>query len=162
MDIDIAEPRVAKSRRNTSGAGSRWPICSPADEASGSCLGLTFFDCRNFIPSNGILERDAPQLHRLIGDLREVPVRSGVPPTRAALDGGVAAILAECDDALARATCHVCVAHGRIHRIPAPSPADKEKLDCANECQPGSRLNCKVPVDLSSQRITVAIPETQY
>lgn len=98
----------------------------------------------------------------LAGQSTEVTARPGDTLMRTAIDSGIAGIIAECGGSLACATCHVYVGPEWIERVPAPSPAEDEMLDCVSERRPGSRLSCQIVLEPSYAGMTVTIPETQY
>lgn len=62
----------------------------------------------------------------------------------------------------AEATCHVYVSPEWIDRMPKPSPAEDEMLDCVSERRPGSRLSCQIVLEPTHEGMTVTVPETQY
>jgi len=71
-------------------------------------------------------------------------------------DGGLP-IKAECGGACACATCHVYVEDGWYDKLMPPSPEELDMLDMALAVQPNSRLSCQIPVNSTTDGITITL-----
>jgi 2Fe-2S ferredoxin len=100
--------------------------------------------------------------HDVDGRRVEVSVAAGNSAMEAALDNGVAGILADCGGACACATCHAYIAEEWLARLPPMEEMEDAMLDTANERQPSSRLLCQIELtqDLDGLEIFVARNES--
>ncbi len=96
--------------------------------------------------------------HDVDGQRVEVDVAAGNTVMEAALDNGVAGILAECGGACACATCHAYIADAWMPRLKPIEDMEDAMLDAANERRPSSRLLCQIDVtpDLDGLEVFVA------
>ena len=82
---------------------------------------------------------------------------------RAAVDGGIDGIKADCGGVMSCATCHVYIDLAWIARLPAPSSDEDAMLEMtAAQRMPTSRLSCQIALDANLDGLTVVLPETQY
>lgn len=96
------------------------------------------------------------------GDGLTVSSEGGQSVMRAAIDNGVAGILAECGGSLACATCHVYVDGQWLSELADPSAAEDELLDCVSERRMESRLSCQIILGPGLDGIVVYMPESQH
>lgn len=84
--------------------------------------------------------------HDSEGQRREVDVASGFTLMEAAVDNGVAGIVAECGGACACATCHAYIGAEWLARLPPPDEMEDAMLDSAADRRFNSRLTCQIEV----------------
>lgn len=72
----------------------------------------------------------------------DVPI--GHTLMEAAIDNGVAGIVAECGGACACATCHAYVAEDWLDKLPAISDMEDQMLDSVLDRRANSRLSCQI------------------
>ncbi len=92
----------------------------------------------------------------------DLEIPSGQTVMRAAMDGGVEGIEAQCGGNCACATCHCYVATEWLDRLDAPS--DDERFMLANvaaERRPNSRLSCQIVLEPALDGLCVQFPERQ-
>ena len=82
--------------------------------------------------------------HEATGRRIEAHAPAGHTLMEAALDSGVAGILAECGGACACATCHAFVAEQWLHRLPPADDVEDAMLDTAADRRQASRLLCQI------------------
>jgi ferredoxin, 2Fe-2S len=93
------------------------------------------------------------------GDRRVVEVPVGVSVMKAAVNNGVAGIVAECGGSCMCATCHVYITAATL---PPISADEDEMLDvAAAERRPTSRLSCQLVLTDEVDELVVDVPETQ-
>lgn len=92
------------------------------------------------------------------GNRSEVTVPSGHTVMEAAMDSGIAGILAECGGACACATCHAYIGEAWLSRLKPMEDMEDAMLDTAVDRQPNSRLTCQIEVtsDLDGLEVVVA------
>jgi 2Fe-2S ferredoxin len=106
-----------------------------------------------------------PTIHLIHPDSHRTTLQAptGTTLMRAAVDGGVDGIVADCGGTLTCATCHVHIAPDWLPRLPAPSADEDAMLDMtATPRQPDSRLSCQVVIDDGLDGLEVVLPASQY
>jgi 2Fe-2S ferredoxin len=100
--------------------------------------------------------------HDVEGQRIEANVSAGNTVMEAALDNGVAGILAECGGACACATCHAYVAEAWLPRLRPLEDMEDAMLDTAVERRPTSRLMCQIELtpELDGLEVFVARNES--
>ncbi len=100
--------------------------------------------------------------HDVDGQRIEADVALGNTVMEAALDNGVAGILAECGGACACATCHAYVADAWLPRLPTIEEMEDAMLDTAADRRPASRLMCQIELtpELDGLEVFVARNES--
>ena len=91
------------------------------------------------------------------GETRIIDVENGATVMEAAIRNAVPGIEAECGGACACATCHVYVEDGWYAKLRPPSPEEMDMLDMALAVEPNSRLSCQIPINASTDGITVTL-----
>jgi 2Fe-2S ferredoxin len=96
--------------------------------------------------------------HDTNGRRVEVQAPAGHTAMEAAVDNGVAGVLAECGGACACATCHGYVADNWLARLKPVEEMEDAMLDAAAGRRTNSRLLCQIELDagLDGLEITVA------
>lgn len=96
--------------------------------------------------------------HDTDGQQITVEVPPGNTAMEAALDNGVAGILAECGGACACATCHAYIADAWLPRLKPMEDMEDAMLDTASDRRPSSRLLCQIEItpELDGLEIVVA------
>ena len=74
---------------------------------------------------------------------------------------GVPGIEAICGGAMACGTCHVYVDGVWLARLPPPSAAELEIVDCGVDPRPGSRLACQIALTDELDGLAVTVPAAQ-
>jgi 2Fe-2S ferredoxin len=99
--------------------------------------------------------------HDITGERIEADVPAGITAMEAALDNGVAGILAECGGACACATCHAYVADAWLSRLAPLEEMEDAMLDTADGRRTSSRLLCQIELtpELDGLEIFVAPSE---
>ena len=92
----------------------------------------------------------------------EIEAENGISVMQAAVNNGVAAIVAECGGACSCATCHVHVEKEWFDKIPAAEDMEKEMLDFVMNPQETSRLSCQIKISDELDGLVVHTPESQY
>jgi len=95
------------------------------------------------------------------GQEQAVKVQAGETLMDAALDNGVAGIIAQCGGGATCCTCHCWVQQPWLQQLPAPHQDEQDMLEYAWGQAVGSRLACQVVVTRQLQGITVRIPAQQ-
>ena len=100
--------------------------------------------------------------HDVDGRRIEADVPIGNTVMEAALDNGVAGILAECGGACACATCHAYVTDAWLPRLPVMEEMEDAMLDTAADRRPTSRLMCQIELtsELDGLEVLVARNES--
>lgn len=97
------------------------------------------------------------------GKRHTVRARAGRSLMRAATDGGVDAIAADCGGCLTCATCHVIVDPAWAARLPPPEGDELAMLELtASPREPTSRLSCQITLEPALDGLEVRLPATQY
>jgi ferredoxin, 2Fe-2S len=82
---------------------------------------------------------------------------------RAAVDGGIDGIAADCGGTMSCATCHVMFDAAQFARVGPPRGDEAAMLEMtAHPRGPGSRLSCQVTLDAALHGLVVRLPPTQY
>jgi len=84
--------------------------------------------------------------HDVNGGRHEVVVECGVTAMEAAVDNGIAGIVAACGGACACATCHAYIAEEWLDRLAPMDDMEDAMLDSALDRRPNSRLTCQIEV----------------
>lgn len=95
------------------------------------------------------------------GDEQEVHVSAGTSVMQAAMDNGVAGILADCGGACSCATCHCYVDDAWVEKTGKPDEVEEQMLDFVMEVKPTSRLSCQIAVEDELDGLVVHLPESQ-
>jgi 2Fe-2S ferredoxin len=66
-------------------------------------------------------------------------------------------IIGECEGSVACATCHVWVDAHWYDRLPPPTDAEAEMLDCAFHTRPTSRLCCQIVASTAIDGLRVVV-----
>lgn len=104
-------------------------------------------------------------VHLIAADGRRHDVRARVGRSlmRAAVDGGIDGIAADCGGCLTCATCHVIVDAAWATKLPPPSADEAAMLEMtAAPRQPTSRLSCQITLAPELDGLVVQLPATQY
>jgi 2Fe-2S ferredoxin len=89
--------------------------------------------------------------------------RVGHSLMRAAADGGIDGIAADCGGCLSCATCHVIVDSAWAVKLPLPAADEEAMLEMtAAPRQPSSRLSCQIELTPALDGLVVQLPATQY
>lgn len=96
------------------------------------------------------------------GDAHTVAVPVGDTVMRAAIDGNIAEIKADCGGALTCATCHVHVAPEWRDRVGPPGEEEALMLELAVDPDDASRLCCQVMMTPELDGLVVNLPASQY
>lgn len=62
-----------------------------------------------------------------------------------------------CGGCCSCATCHVYIDSAFVDRIPAPTTAELELLECSDHQQPNSRLSCQVILNGELEGLSVVV-----
>ncbi len=95
------------------------------------------------------------------GTVRTVTAPTGVSVMEAAIDNGVAGIVAECGGACSCATCHVYVDPAWSARLRPADDQEAGMLECALDRRENSRLSCQIALTEELDGLVVHIPEAQ-
>lgn len=79
----------------------------------------------------------------------------------AAKTRAVPGIEAICGGAMACGTCHVYVGDDWLPRLPPPSDAEVEIVECGVDPRPGSRLACQIALTADLDGLCVTVPMAQ-
>lgn len=96
------------------------------------------------------------------GRLTEVQTDSGASLMRAAVDGGVEGIVAECGGTCSCATCHCFVGEAWLGKLDEMSPSENRLLEGVLDRRPNSRLSCQIKLRADLDGLQVTLPESQY
>ena len=91
-----------------------------------------------------------------------VDVPDGESVMRAAIDGNITEIKADCGGSLTCATCHVHVAPEWRARVGPPSEEESLMLELAVDPADDSRLCCQIAMRGELDGLIVNLPESQY
>ena len=92
----------------------------------------------------------------------EIEAENGLSVMQAAVNNGLASIVAECGGACSCATCHVHVEKEWVDKIPPAQDMEKEMLEFVMNPQETSRLSCQIKIDDGLDGLVVHTPESQY
>ncbi len=92
----------------------------------------------------------------------EIEAETGLSLMQAAVNHGIAGIVAECGGACSCATCHVHVETAWFDKLPAAQDMEKEMLEFVMNPKETSRLSCQIKIDDSLDGLVVHTPESQY
>jgi 2Fe-2S ferredoxin len=95
------------------------------------------------------------------GVRREIEARAGTTLMEAAVDNGVAGIVAECGGACSCATCHVYVDPAWAEKLPQPDRQEDGMLVCVLDRRPESRLSCQIVLREELDGIVVRVADEQ-
>jgi 2Fe-2S ferredoxin len=96
------------------------------------------------------------------GVRRTLDVPAGTRAVDAALDHGVAGIVAQCGGACTCGTCHCHVVPAWRARVGAAEGDEAELLSYLPLRGPGSRLCCRIVVDDALDGVELRVAERQY
>jgi 2Fe-2S ferredoxin len=97
------------------------------------------------------------------GQRHTLRARVGRSLMRAAVDGGIDGIAADCGGCLTCATCHVIVDAAWAAKLPPPAADESAMLEMtAAPRQGGSRLSCQIELTPALDGLVVQLPATQY
>jgi 2Fe-2S ferredoxin len=99
--------------------------------------------------------------HDADGQRIEADVALGNTVMEAALDHGVAGILAECGGACACATCHAYVSDAWLPRLPTIEEMEDAMLDTAADRRPTSRLMCQIELTAELDGLEVFVARNE-
>jgi len=88
-------------------------------------------------------------------------VEAGTNVMQAAIDHGVAGILADCGGCCSCATCHCYVDEAWRDRFAAPSEAESELVSYAFDPLPNSRLACQLVLQSDHDGLVIRLPARQ-
>jgi ferredoxin, 2Fe-2S len=95
------------------------------------------------------------------GTKYRIEVAPGTSLMQAATSHGVPGIEAECGGSLSCATCHVYVPSEWLEKLAAPSDAERQMLEFAEQPRDNSRLCCQIKFTAALDGIVVRVPEVQ-
>ncbi|HEY7840296.1 MAG TPA: 2Fe-2S iron-sulfur cluster-binding protein [Gammaproteobacteria bacterium] len=96
------------------------------------------------------------------GSQTTVEASKGLSVMQAAVNNGIAGIVAECGGACSCATCHVHVDPDWYDRLPAPQGIEQEMLEFAVGRDETSRLSCQIKITDEVDGLIVHTPASQY
>ena len=96
------------------------------------------------------------------GDTKTVDADPGLSIMKAAVNNGVAGIVAECGGNCACGTCRIYVDEAWSARLPPPEESEQEMLEFSEDAHPGVRLSCQIAVTEELEGLEVALPASQY
>lgn len=95
------------------------------------------------------------------GQTQEAQAQPGDSVMQAALDHGVAGILADCGGSCACATCHCYVDEAFVQSFAPAEPVEAELVSFAFDPQPNSRLACQLVLGAQHEGLVVRLPRRQ-
>jgi len=95
------------------------------------------------------------------GEEIAVDAMVGDPLMRAARNGGVAGVVAQCDGSMACGTCQVYLEKDWYERIDGPSEIESDLIEFSLFPRDTSRLSCQIPVVAEMEGMRVAVPKAQ-
>ncbi|MEQ1800474.1 MAG: 2Fe-2S iron-sulfur cluster-binding protein [Gammaproteobacteria bacterium] len=99
--------------------------------------------------------------HDIDGRLIEADVMAGNTVMEAALDNGVAGVLAECGGACACATCHGYIVDSWLPRLKPMEEMEDAMLDTATDRRPSSRLLCQIELTPGLDGLEVVVARNE-
>ncbi len=100
--------------------------------------------------------------HHPGGRQSEVSVAAGQSLMRAAVDAGIAEIIAECGGACACGTCHCYVDAAWAAKLPVPAEGEAMMLECVTDPEARSRLSCQITLTEALDGLVIHLPAAQY
>jgi len=97
------------------------------------------------------------------GSRASIEATPGRSLMRAAVDGGIEGIVADCGGTMSCATCHVLLDADQLARV-GPAGAEENAMlgMTASAREPGSRLSCQIALTEALHGLVVRLPATQY
>jgi len=95
------------------------------------------------------------------GHTQEAQAQPGASVMQAALDHGVAGILADCGGSCACATCHCYVGQAWLDSFAPAATIEAELVSFAFDPQPNSRLACQLVLGEQHEGLVVGLPQRQ-
>jgi 2Fe-2S ferredoxin len=96
------------------------------------------------------------------GRKHTLDIPPGTSLMQAAVNAGIAEIVAECGGSMMCATCHVYIDDAFAEVCPPMSPTEDAMLDSvAAERRPTSRLSCQLVMNEAMSGLVVNLPERQ-
>ena len=95
------------------------------------------------------------------GTEQTVEGQAGMTVMETAVKNMVPGIDADCGGACACATCHVYVDEAWTDATGSPEAMEEDRLDCAYDVRPNSRLSCQIKVTDDLDGLVVSTPERQ-
>ena len=95
------------------------------------------------------------------GSSVDVDASNGHTLMEAAVDNGIAGMVAECGGACACATCHTYIDEEWLGRLPAMDDMEDAMLDAAADRRANSRLSCQLEVNDSMDGLTVTVADNE-
>lgn len=92
----------------------------------------------------------------------EVRAKPGSSLMTAAVNGGIAEIIAECGGACACGTCHCYIDADWMTKLPQAGDHELAMIECVIDPRPESRLSCQVMLDESLDGLIVHLPRAQH
>lgn len=96
---------------------------------------------------------------QLDGNVTEVEGKVGASLMQAAVNNGVAGIVAECGGGCACATCHIHVEPDWMDQVGAPNEHEEDMLTLADGVDESSRLSCQVILDEKLDGLVVRVAQ---
>lgn len=93
------------------------------------------------------------------GQRREVRAACGTTLMEAAVDHGIAGIVAECGGACACATCHAYIADSWVDRLEPLQEMEDAMLEAVTDRRAGSRLTCQIEITDALDGIEVQVAD---
>lgn len=95
------------------------------------------------------------------GAVHTIETTGGQSLMQVAMSNRVPGIIADCGGSCSCATCHVYVDPQWAEKIPAPTSAEKDMIECALHVQENSRLSCQIELGEATDGIVIRLPESQ-
>ena len=92
----------------------------------------------------------------------EIDADTGVSLMQAAVENGVAGIVAECGGACSCATCMCYVDETWAKKLGPASDMEHAMIEAVLEEHPTSRLSCQITLTKDMDGLVVHVPESQY
>ncbi|NML75678.1 2Fe-2S iron-sulfur cluster binding domain-containing protein [Rhizobium sp. S-51] len=92
----------------------------------------------------------------------EVKASPGDSLMAAAVNGGIAEIIAECGGACACGTCHCYIDESWIAKLPAPGAHEQDMIECVIDPRTESRLSCQVTLTEHHDGLIIHLPRAQH
>lgn len=95
------------------------------------------------------------------GAVHHLDAAVGQSVMQVAMSNRVPGIIADCGGSCSCATCHVYVDPAWAARVPPPSQAERDMIDCALHVKENSRLSCQIELTEALDGIVLTLPESQ-